>query len=121
VGYQYGKEYGGHLAACMIMSCIANRVRLGWSPNLITAIANIPKFAATTDLPPYEIPSMWDPAFIRLLSEVGAIAEGLKDHANGATYWCDTRRIDTPFFVDKILKDPTHRRVAEMNSLACFI
>src|ERR1700735_5570764 len=83
VMWQHGKEYGGHLASCIIGSCIMNRVRLGWSPNVATAISNLPKFAATDNLPPYEIPSMFDPAFIRILSEVGSIYEGTKDHAKG--------------------------------------
>lgn len=120
VMWQYGKEYGGHHAACMVGSCIMNRVKAGWSNNIIEAISKIPAYAATTDVPKYEVPSMWDPSFIRILTEVGAIAEGLKDHCNGATYWCDTRRINTPFFTEKILKDPIYKRVAEMNSLAFY-
>lgn len=120
VMWQYGREYGGHLAACIIGSCIQNRVKLAWSPNVATAIAAMPKYAASSVIPPYEVPHMHDPAFIRLLSEVGSIYEGTKDYAKGATFWCDSRRIDTPFFRDKILGDPNHKRVVEMNSLVAY-
>lgn len=119
VMWQYGKPYGGHLAACIIGSCIMNRVRLGWYGTVIEAIASIPKFAASTEIPIYEIPHMRDPAFVRLLSEVGSIYEGTKDHAKGGVYWCDTRDIDTHFFKDKILPYP-ERRVMEMNTLVCY-
>lgn len=118
--WRYGKEYGGHLAGCIVGSCIMNRVRLGWSANVAQAIAALPKFAATTNIPEFEIPHMHDPAFVRLLSEVGSIYEGTKDHAKGGVYWCDTRKIDTPFFRDKILGDPAHKRTVEMNTLVSF-
>jgi len=129
VMWQHGSIYGGHQAACIIGSCIMNRVRAGWSANAITAIASIPKFAASSVVPVYEIPSMFDPAFIRILSEVGAIYEGTKNYASAkgpagppmsALYWCDSRRIDTPFFREKILLDPSHKRIVEMNTLACY-
>lgn len=120
VMWQYGKEYGGHLAACIIGSCIMNRVKLGWSGNAVTAISNLSKFAATTEIPVYEVPHMHDPAFIRLLSEVGSIYEGTKDYAKGGLFWCDSRRINTPFFIDKILHEPSHKRVVEMNTLVCY-
>lgn len=120
VMWQYGKEYGGHLASCIIGSCLMNRVRLGWSPNVITAISAMPRFAASLEVPPFEVPAMFDPAFLRLLTEVGSIYEGTRDHAKGATYWCDTRRVETAFFKNKILADPAHKRVLEMNTLACY-
>lgn len=119
IGYQYGKEYGGHLAACIIMSCIMNRVRLGWYGNVAQAIANLPKLAASTEIPVFELPHMHDPAFVRLLGEVGSIYEGTKDYAKMGTYWCDTRRVDTPFFKDKILPYP-ERRVLDMNTLVVY-
>lgn len=119
-GWRWGKEYGGHLAACMVMSCIMNRVRLGWG-NVLDVLDRIPNFAATTELPT-GTPSIWEPNFVRLLHEVEGIYDGTVDHSNGALYWCDTRKVETQFFKEKILGDSqTHHRVMEMNTLACFI
>lgn len=119
-GWRWGKEYGGHWAACMIMSCIMNRVRLGWG-TVLEVLDRIPTFAAQQELPT-GTPSIWEPAFVRLLHEVESIYDGTQDHSKGALYWCDTRRVDSPFFKEKILGEPgIHHRVAEMNTLACFI
>lgn len=95
-----------------------NRVRLGWG-NVLEVIDSIPKFAATTEMPT-GTPSIWEPNFVRLLHEVEGIFDGTRDHAKGATFWCDTRFIDTPFFKEKILNNPDHPRVGEMNTLALF-
>ena len=118
VGWRYGREYGGHLAACMIMSCIMNRVRKGWG-TVLEVIDRIPAFAATTDVPT-GTPSIWEPGFVKLLHEVEAIYDGTQDYAKEATYWADLRYVTTPFFKDKILGNPAHPRVVEMNSLAFF-
>lgn len=119
VGWRHGREYGGHLAACMVMSCIANRTRLGWG-TWMEVLDRIPNFAATTEMPT-GTPQIWEPDFVRLLHEVEAIYDGSMDHSKGAVYWADLRRIETPFFKDKILADPVaHPRIAEMNTLACF-
>jgi hypothetical protein len=119
-GWQWGRQYGGHLAACIIMSVLGNRVRAGWG-NWLEIIDRIPKFSATTNVPPYAPPQIWEPGFIRLLHEVDAIYDGSQDYANGALYWCDTRDINTEFFQNKILSDlETHPRILEMNTLVCF-
>lgn len=118
-GWLWGKEYGGHLAACMVMSCLANRVRLGWG-SWLEVIERIPTFAAQIQMPT-GTPSIWEPSFVRLLHEVEAIYDGTQDYAKGAVYWADTRRIETPFFKDKILADhQQHPRVCEMNTLVCW-
>lgn len=119
VGWRYGKEYGGHLAACMIMSCLMNRVKKGWGPTVLDIIDRIPNYAATTEVPE-GTPSLWEPGFIKLLHEVDGIYDGTQDYAKGATYWADLRFVTTPFFKDKILHNPEHPRVVEMNSLAFF-
>lgn len=119
--WRYGKEYGltGHLPSCMIMSCIHNRVRKGWG-SVLDVIDNIPKYAATEEIPT-GTPAIWEPQFMRLLQEVEGVFGGTIDHANGAVYWADTRKITTPFFLNKILPDKDgHPRVAEQNSLACW-
>lgn len=119
IGHSYGHEYGGHTAPCMIMSCIANRVRKGWG-NWIDVIDNIPKFSAQIEVPTVK-PSVWEPGFVRLLHEVGPIFDGSQDWAKEAVYWCDTRRIETPFFKDKIMSQlDIHPRVMEQNTLALF-
>lgn len=118
-GWRWGQEYGGHLAACMVMSCLSNRVRLGWGSWLET-LDRIPLYAATTEMPT-GTPSLWEPSFVRLLHEVESAFDGSQDYSKGAVYWADTRRIDTTFFKDKILALPEqHPRVVEMNSLACW-
>lgn len=71
---------------------------------------------------PTGTPSIWEPTFVRLLHEVEPIYDGTQDHSKGALYWCDTRRVETPFFKEKILgAQDIHKRVAEMNTLACFL
>lgn len=83
-------------------------------------IENIPKYAAQYEMPT-GTPSVWEPNFVRLLHEVEAIYDGSQDYASGAVYWCDSRRIETPFFKDKILaQKETHPRVGEMNTLMLF-
>lgn len=119
IGWRYGQEYGGHLASCMVMSCLMNRVRKGWG-TLLEVLDRIPNFAATTEIP-VGTPSIWEPQFVRLLHEVEGIYDGTMDYAKGAVYWADTRRIDTPFFRDKILTNPDdHPRVVDMNTFMCF-
>lgn len=119
-GWRWGKQYGGHLAACIVMSCIMNRVRLGWG-SVLEVLDRLPNFAATTEMPT-GTPSPWEPGFIRLLHEVEGIYDGSgEDYSKGSLYWCDSRDINTQFFRDKILADPeVHRRVADMNTLMCF-
>lgn len=117
-GWRWGKEYGGHLASCMIMSCLANRVRLGWG-NWMEVLDGVPKFAATATMPTGS-PQVWEPQFVRLLHEVEGIYDNTQDHSKGALYWADTRDISTPFFKDKIIGSPEHPRVMEMNTLALF-
>lgn len=119
-GWRHGRVYGGHLASCMIISCLMNRVRLGWG-TVLEVLDRIPNFAATTEMPT-GTPSIWEPGFVRLLHEVEAIYDGTQDYSKGALYWCDTREVNTVFFKDKILGDhDTHKRVMEMNTLAFFI
>ena len=120
VGWKLGKPYGGWRAAAMIMSCIMNRVRLGWG-TLLEVLDRLPNYAATTEVPT-GTPSIWEPDFVKLLHEVEGIYEGTQDYSKGALYWCDTRNVDTSFFREKILGDhEAHPRVAEMNSLCFFL
>jgi len=128
VGWQHGKEYGGHLASCMVMSVIANRVRRGWG-NWSQVIDRIPTFAAVKDMPT-GTPEIWEPEFIRLLHEVDAIYDGTKNYAQSkrldgtlvdAMYWADLRHIETDFFKEKIMgQNIMHPRVVDMNTLVLF-
>jgi len=118
-GWRWGQEYGGHLAACLIMSCIANRVRLGWG-SWLEVLDRIPAFSAQNEIPT-GTPSIWDPNFVRLLHEVEGIYDGSKDYSKGAVYWADTRRIERDWFKEKIIACPDqHPRVVDMNSLSLF-
>lgn len=121
IGWKYGLEYGGHLGACIVMSILMNRVRHGWG-NLLDILNRIPQFSAEVEIPNQNmVPQIWEPAFIRLLQEVDNIYDGTKDYSKGALYWCDMRRVETPFFKDKILGDKeNHPRVGDMNSLTFF-
>ena len=119
VGWRHGREYGGHLAACLIMSCLGNRVRLGWG-SWLEVIDRIPAFAAEFVMPT-GTPSIWEPNFVRLLHEVESVYDGTSDYSKGAVYWCDLRRIETPFFRDKIIGQPLeHPRIIDMNTLTLF-
>lgn len=121
IGWRYGLEYGGHIAATLIMSAIMNRCRLGWG-NLLEVLDRIPKFSAEFEVPNRDkIPQIWEPAFIKLLQEVDNIYDGTKDESRGALYWCDTRRIETPFFKEKVIGDlSNHPRVCDMGTLTFF-
>ncbi len=122
VGWRWGREYGGgHMATCLVMGCLMNRVRLGWG-SVLEVLDRIPNYAA---IPANEIPggtpSVWEPNFVRLLHEVEGIFDGTQDPSKGAVYWCDLRRVTTPFFKDKILAYPEeHPRLVDMNTLVCF-
>lgn len=119
-GWRYGKEYGGHLASCMIMGCIANRVRLGWG-SWLEILERIPQFAAEETLPT-GTPNLWEPGFSRLLHEVESIYDNSgTDYSKGGLYWADLRRVDRQWFKDKILsQSQVHPRIADCNSLAIF-
>ena len=118
--WRNGLEYGGHLAACMVGGCIANRARLGWGPWL-DIIANLPKHAAENLPNRDKFPSVWDANFIRLLTEVESIYDGSgKDLSCGALYWCDNRRVTRPWFLKEIIRSGDHPVVANMNSLSFY-
>ena len=119
-GWRHGQEYGGHLGSCVIMSCLANRQKLGWG-NWLDIIDNIPKYSATVEQPS-GWPAVWEPNFTRLLHEVDAIYEGSQDYAKGAVYWFDSAKpVNNPWFQDKILNNlQSHPKVGDMNSLMFF-
>lgn len=118
-GWRYGQEYGGYLPACMIMGCLANRVRLGWG-SWLEIIDRIPQYAAE-EAQPIGFPSVWEPSFVRLLSEVEGIYDGsAPDLSKGALYWCDLRRVTRDWFRDKIIRSDQHPRIADCNSLTFF-
>ena len=132
VGWRFGQSYGGgHLAAQMVMSTIANRVRAGFG-NWFDVIHKIPNFMAEKELPPdVPFPTVWDGSFVKLLHVVGGVFEGsATDLSKGALYFCDLNRIERPDFKAKII-DPIkmdgpnagerqHPIVACMNSLSFF-
>ena len=120
IGYNQGKEYGGHLAAGMVMNCIANRVRAGWG-SWLEVIEKIPQYAAEENIL-NTIPSLWDVNFIRLLTDVEGIFDGsAKDTSSGGIYWADTRRITRKWFLKEIARNhQDHPVVANMNSLNCY-
>lgn len=118
-GWQAGREYGGHLAACMIMSCLANRQRHGWG-SWTEVLENIPKFSASLEQPS-GTPQIWSPEFVKLLHEVDSIFDGTQDYAKDAFYWADTRRIDNPWFKEHITSHmDIHPIVGNMNTLTLF-
>lgn len=117
-GWRQGLEYGGHLAAVMVISCLMNRVRFGWGTHL-QVLQNIPNLSAVNEQPNRNIwPQIWEPNFVRLLHEIDGQFEGsIKDLSNGAIYWADLRRIERPWFSEKVIHNPDYTRVADMNSL----
>lgn len=116
--WRHGQKYGGHLASCLIMSCLATRQKLGWG-NWLDIINTIPNYSATIEQPT-GMPSIWEPNFVRLLHEVESIYDGSKDFSNGAVYWFDSADpVTNPWFKEKIL-DEKRIKVADMNSLMFF-
>ncbi len=119
-GWRYGRKFGGHLASCIVMSCIANRQKLGWG-NWLDVIDRIPEKSATIEQPT-GTPAIWEPQFVRLLHEVEAIYDGSQDYAKGAVYWFDSAEpVTNSWFQEKILGDlPHHPKVGDMNSFMYF-
>lgn len=115
-------EYGGHLAAVMVMGCIMNRVRLGWGSHL-DVLSGIPNSSARNVEPNRDrFPSIWEPNFVRLLHEIDSQFDGSGvDLSKGALYWADLRYVERDWFKDKILgRSDLHSRIADMNSLVFF-
>lgn len=119
--WRYTQQYGGHDAALMVMSAIANRQKAGWG-SWLDIISRLPSLAAEKECPNKdEYPNLFDQSFIRMLQAVGQIYSGTKDYCNGGVYWCDMRNVETSFFRNKILGDQdNHSRCADMNSLTFF-
>lgn len=120
--WRQGLEYGGHMPSILIMHCLANRFRKGWG-TWLDILNSIPKYSAELVQPNRDrSPDIWEPSFIRLLHAVDGVYDGsTPDITKGSTYWCDTRRIETDFFKDKILKQPQlYMRAVESNTLALF-
>ena len=125
MGWRFGQNYaGGHIAGEMVMHALANRVRCGWG-TWLQVIDNIPTFMAEIAIPELKHPSVWEPAFVKLLHSVDGIFDGsVPDKTNGGLFWCDLGRIQRPWFLEKIVQarngegEPQHKRVADMNSLS---
>jgi len=136
LGWRFGQSYsGGHIAGEMVMSAIANRVKCGWGAWL-PVLDGIPQFMAENELPPLKHPSVWEPAFVKLLHAVEGIYDGsAPDKSKGGLYWGDLARIERPWFKKNIIEAvnptipqdgsglqlPQHRRVADMNSLSFWL
>ena len=120
-GWKHGHEFGGHLGSGMIMSCLANRQKLGWG-TWTEIIDRIPEKCATIEQPS-GTPSVWEPQFVRLLHEVEAIYSGSQDYAKGGLYWFDSsKEVTNPWFKERILGDlDVHKKVCDMNSLMVFM
>lgn len=133
IGWRWGKPQGGHQAGEMVMHTIANRVRCGWG-SWLNVIDRIPVFMAENDMPPLEHPSIWEPAFVKLLHTVDGIYDGsVPDKSKGALYWGELSKIERPWFKALIAAtNPTipedgsgielrqHPAVANINSLTFF-
>lgn len=116
-GWLHGKKYGGHLAACMIMSVVMNRVKLGWG-TVADVIFKYNEKAGNVPPSP-EVPQIWSPEFVRLLHECESIFDGSQDYAKGATYFCDTAEPILPWFKEHVL-DEHRTKICDMNSLMFF-
>ena len=117
LAWRYGRDFGGYLGSCMIMSCLANRQKLGWG-SWLEIIESVPKYSAIIEQPT-GYPSVWEPSFVRLLHECESIYDNSKDYANGAVYWFDSSKpVTNPWFQEKLLNNlDVHPKVGDMNSL----
>jgi hypothetical protein len=131
IGWRFSQSYsGGHLAAQMIMSTIANRQRCGWGP-WFTVLTKVPDYMAENEMPPLEYPNVWEGSFVKLLHIVDGVFDGsIPDMSKGSLYWADLNKIERPWFKNKII-DPIkedgpqigqrqHPLVANINSLSFF-
>lgn len=133
MGWRWGKAQGGHMAGQLVMHTIANRVRCGWG-SWLQVIDKIPTFMAENEMPPLEHPSVWEPAFVKLLHTVDGVYDGsTPDLSSGALYWGDLGKIERQWFKNLIAATkPTivedgsgvelrqHPQVANINSLTFF-
>ena len=108
------------------MHVIANRVRLGWGAWL-QVIDRIPLYMAEFEMPPMEHPSIWEPAFVKLLHVVEGIYDGsVPDLSKGALYFADLNHIERPWFKELIsAQNPEtglrqHPSVSNINGLTFF-
>ena len=117
-GWRFTQFYNqGHMGGQMVMHALANRVRVGWAPWL-QVIERVPQFMAENELPPLTFPSVWDPAFVKLLHAVEGVMDGsAPDLTKGALYFGDLARIERSWFQEKIVQGENHARVASMNGL----
>ena len=139
-GWRFGQSYGGgHLAGQMVMTVLANRVRLGWG-NWLRIIDTVPEHMAENELPPLVHPSIWEPTFVKLLAAVDGIFDGsvqdmtrgnefasMGKMKTGALYFCALNKVERPWFKSHIIdaKNPItelkqHEMVWTMNNLAGF-
>jgi hypothetical protein len=73
---------------------------------------------AENELPPLVFPSVWDPAFVKLLHAVEGVMDGsAPDLTKGALYFGDLARIERSWFMEKVVHGENHARVASMNGL----
>jgi len=118
-GWTHGKKYGGHLASCIIMDTIMNRVRAGWG-NVADVINKFPQTAANP-LPDTEVPQIWGPEFIRLLHEVESVFDSSSSYSKGALYFCDTAAPISEWFQTHILDEKDkHPCIGDMNSFRFY-
>ncbi len=124
MGWRFGQSYsGGHLAGQMVMHALANRVRCGHG-SWLEVIENVPKYMAENELPPLKFPSVWDPAFVKLLHSVDGVHDGsAPDLSKGGLFWSDLSRIERPWFKEMVAAENPltggrqHNRIACMNGL----
>ncbi len=134
MGWRWSQAYsGGHVAGELVMSTLANRTRCGWG-SWLQVIDSVPKYMAENELPPLSFPSVWEPAFVKLLHSVDGIYDGsVPDKSKGALYWGELNKIERPWFKALIAAtNPTiiedgsgvelrqHPIVANINSLTFF-
>jgi hypothetical protein len=128
LGWRFTQYYGngGHIAGQIVMGCIANRVRAGWG-SWLQMLDGVEQFMAENVVPPLKHPSVWDPAFIKLLHVVDGIYDGsIPNPAKDGFYWADLGKIDRVWFLEKIVqaKDgegmPRHKRVVDMNAFCVW-
>ena len=126
MGWRFGQSYGGGpIAGQMVMQAIANRVRAGWG-SWLDVIERVPLYMAEAELPPLKFPSVWEPAFVKLLHSVDAAYEySMTDMVKGALDWGDLARLERSWFKTKIvdaMQESTglrqHPLVANMNGLS---
>src|SRR5262249_39378546 len=112
------RHFGGHQLVCNVAQAIGNRFRQHWG-SWEFILNSLDKYASC-DPKERIAPNAWDPAWLRLLQEIGTIFEGTRpDPTNGAVYWGELTNITRPWFKENVI-DKREEHPQTVSGPLCF-